>query len=215
MLPMKRKLLDLNHEVEILTLPGHGENRDEAKTLKEAQAIFHSRLTSMTDGPFIVVAFSYGATYLQNWLSSNQKHQCQGQVLLAPALYIRRWSLFRGLSQFIPKSFYIKSLTPRIIRRYPRLYLWEYRLLFESILQFHTTKADPSIRTLIIIDPKDELIDVQKTKQKLTKKKIEFIEYPHIGLIKGAGVHHAMIHPDFFEKNSWNELISKINQFIR
>ncbi len=212
--PLNDTFKRLGFETHLMTLPGHGSERFEAHHFKDAQEIFNNKMEKIHDAPYVVIAFSYGALLFQLWLDSNPQKAPLCQVLLAPALYIKKWHLLNLLINSLPRSFFIFSQTPKILRRYNHLYIWEYLLLFECIKRFHTINNKIPVPTLILVDPKDELLDSKIMKKKLPLPHLKFIIFEKKSLRKELGAHHVMFHPDFFDQEKWQDMIAKIEIFI-
>lgn len=195
-----------------LCLPGHGDDRHEAKNFTESTAAFDVSLRKLISGPYAVVAFSQGALNLQMWLRETSAQRPVAQVLLAPAIVIRRSGLINKILKYLPETVSIKSLLPENLRRYSYLYVRDYRTLFDGAQSFNSRNLPFEVPTQIIIDPKDELVDAQKLKE-LFKEKVTFFERPYLRGRK-PGKYHAIFHPEYFENKDWEKLLSLICQFI-
>ncbi len=197
------------YETDMIILPGHGKDRGEARNLKIAEKAFNESMKRLK-GPYHAVAFSQGALYLQLWLKKNPGHGPLRQILLSPALYIRKQLIIEKALKLLPSFIVIKSLAPRRFRRYEILTAGEYNTLVQGILSFQKLPKAFPIPTLVLIDPKDELVHAQNLK--LHHQEIEFIERP--GLKKGMGGHHILFHPDYFQKDHWKEFTRKMLLFL-
>jgi hypothetical protein len=209
--PLIQHFKQLGYETELIILPGHGEDRLEAKTFKEALLCFDQSMKKLIDVPYYAIAFSHGALYLQLWLEKNQKHRPLKQVLLAPALFIRRQKLIEGLIKILPDFFVIKSLSPRAFRRFEIMNAWEYNILIQGMLTYQKIKSVFKIPTLILIDPKDELVDATRLKEELG----DVIFFERHYLKKGIGRHHIMFHPDYFHDEDWDRFTRKMEFFFK
>ncbi len=213
--PISSYFQNQGFETIFITLPGHGENRNEASNFKAAFAAFDKKLREGASSPYSVIAFSHGALYLQLWLEKNPHLKPHCQVLLAPALYVQRYEKLSRLFNFLPGFFPIKSFSPKAFRKYQTLSISEYRILFEGIKTFKKHKAGFNIPTLLLVDPMDELIDVTKLKEELTNcGELEIKEWNREYLKKGIGKHHILFHPDYFEKDDWEKFTGEIREFL-
>lgn len=198
------------HETEMIILPGHGTNRDEARDIQTALSAFKESMERLKNTTYYAIAFSQGALYLQLWMEQHQEHRPLKQVLLSPALAIRRQLIIEKALKLIPGFVLIKSLAPRRFRRYDMLTAREYNTLLQGILAFQKLEKSFKIPTLLLIDPADELVHAQKLQE-------SFID---VGLIKrnylkfGPGQHHILFHPDYFKKEDWKEFTRKIETFL-
>lgn len=217
--PLKEKLSSYGLNAEILCLPGHKDNREESKDLKTAFHHFDQSMKKLMQDPYVIVAFSQGALYLQLWLEKNSLPRPKAQVLLAPALFIKGQSRLEKLMTTLPRFLFILSQTPKPLRRYFSLYVWEYRTLFQGIKKFQSMKSAFRIPTMVIVDPKDELVDAKMLKDELEKRNpdglnIHFQERPHL---KGRrpGKYHILFHPNYFEKEEWDVFCTRISEFLK
>lgn len=208
--PLIAHFQNLGFETEMVVLPGHGNDRKEARNLKSALTAFEQSMKRLKERPYHAIAFSQGALYLQLWLEKNQQHKPLNQVLLSPALYLRRQKIIEKLLKIIPSFFVIKSLSPRRFRRYEILTAGEYNTLVQGILTYQKIKKDYKIPTLVMIDPKDELVDAQRMKREL--KNVEFIERNYLKM--GMGQHHILFHPEYFQDHEWIKFTRKIETFL-
>lgn len=208
--PLITHFKNLGFETELVVLPGHGRDRREARNLKSALTAFEQSMKRLKDSPYYAIAFSHGALYLQLWLEKNHPHRPLKQVLLAPALYIHRQKIIEKLLRVIPSFIVIKSLAPKKFRRYEILTAGEYNTLVQGILTYQKVKKSFKIPTMVMIDPKDELVHAHKLKQEL--KDVDFIERDYLKM--GMGGHHILFHPDYFEKAQWDEFTRKIETFL-
>jgi esterase/lipase len=216
-LPLKAKLDSLGYETSLLCLPGHADNRDETRDFQNAMEIFDQKMSEHTT-PFSVIAFSQGALYLQLWLEKNPSLLPKAQLLLAPALFIRHFSKLDWLISGLPSFAFIISQMPKKLRRYSYLHIWEYRTLFNKAKQFQKKISQFKIPTLILVDPKDELVDSQKLKATLEEKntgaEVLFFERDYLKG-KRPGKYHILFHPDYFSPDDWEFLVNQIDQFFK
>lgn len=211
-LPMMGEFKKSGWETHFVTLPCHGEIRKEARDFKEAFACFDEGLKKLAaDGPYAVIAFSQGALYMQLWLEKRPDQRPVAQVLLAPALFIRRFKIFNTLSMLLPSFFMIKSLTPKHLRMYSSLSVSEYRILMHGISAYERIKHEFKVPTLVMIDPKDELVDAGKVSS--LNVRIEHVHRDY--LKKGVDGHHIIFHPEYFTDEDWKKFIGKIDHFLK
>lgn len=202
-------------ETEFLVLPGHDDKRQKAGSFDNSLAIFDQKMKSLGDKPYYVIAFSHGALYLQLWMEKNPTNKPLKQALLAPALYTHRQSMVRSLLRMLPSFLWVKSFSPKEFRRYEFLTVSEYRMLLQGMVNFHKRQKSFQIPTMVIIDPKDELVDAATLKEEVEKKNdINVIFYERSYLQKGLGSHHILFHPDYFLPNDWTLFMSSIEDFF-
>ncbi len=217
-IPLSKALNLMGYETEIISLPGHGTNRHECRDAGEAMKTFDLRMKKVIKDPYSVIAFSQGALYLQLWLETNPSPLPKAQILLSPALFIRRFNLLSKLMSALPWFMFIISQTPKNLRRYNYLFIWEYRNLFQKAKQYETSNKPMKIPSLILIDPKDEVVDAQRLKEELARMNsvvhFEYLERPYL---KGRrpGKHHILFNPEYFTAKDWKSLIERIDDFLK
>ena len=207
--PLMDHFKNLGFETELIVLPGHGNDRKSITNLEGALESFNRSLMHLKGQPYYAVAFSHGALYLELWLNKYQTHPPIKKILLAPALHIRRYKLLRWIFTLLPSFFMVKSFSPKDLRRYQVVTAREYRILMDGIETYQNI-SDGNVPGIILIDPKDELVDAQKL-QKLLKN-VEFIERPN--LKNGLGLHHIIFHPKYFTNEEWRNFTRKIEIFL-
>lgn len=207
----------LGFETEYVTLPGHGDDRFENTSIKRALGHFDRSMKKYENTPYVVIAFSQGALYLQLWMEKNPPHKPLKQVLLAPALAIQRFSLIKTISEFLPASFPIKSFTHKKFRRFGFLRIHEYRTILEGITTYQKIQKSLKVPSLVIVDPKDELIDTKKLKEDLEKfnpgLNVDLIERTYLNG-KQLGSHHYLFDRDYYSKEDWIKITRKVEAFL-
>lgn len=215
---LRRELQQRGFQTEQVILPCHGDHRNEAQDFKTAFQIFEERYTPLTNTPYFVIAFSTGAMYLQLWMQKHPNRLPKAQVLLAPALYINYQNILSQLTEIIPKNFFIKSFSPKEFRRYQTMHIWEYRILIDGINEYMKTHQQFPIKTLVMIDPKDELVSAHKLEMAIKSENnplVEFKKLPRPYLRKCIGQHHILFHPEYFNSDDWEKILNSIINFFR
>ncbi|HXH30218.1 MAG TPA: alpha/beta fold hydrolase [Bacteriovoracaceae bacterium] len=215
-LPIMDHFRALGYETELVVLPGHGEVREETSSHKTAFSHFTSRMKLISTAPYAVIAFSQGALYLQLWLEKNPDNKPVSQVLLAPALYLRRQKFLDKVLLKLPAWLTIKSFSPKPFRRYHTMKIWEYRTLFDGVKTYQKTKGKFRIPTKVFIDPMDELVDSQTLEECLAASNlghgVELVRRPT--LKRGPGQHHIIFHPDYFRPEEWERFTGLVLDFL-
>lgn len=196
-----------------ITLPRHGDIRDEGRTFEEELKKFDEKLRPHIQEPYIVVAYSLGALFFQNWLIGRTENLPLKQVLLAPALVLRNESVIRKVIGCLHAELPIPSIAPKDVFLYRSLYVWEYRNLLDGILRFRHANEIPKVPTLVIVDPKDELIDTKKLRSDWKAGEVFFLERPEQRW--GPSNHHILFHSKYFTEAEWEMYLSKIVTFLR
>lgn len=218
--PLKERFESYGFDAHLVALPGHAEDRHEIKTFQEAFNSFDQNMKKLVQDPYVILAFSTGAMYFQLWLEKNLSPKPKAQVLLAPALFLRRLPLFEKIARTLPASLFILSQTPKSLRRYKLFYIWEYRILFEGIKKYLGLKTKLKIPTLLIMDPKDELIDPTASKKEFEARdpggffEMKLIERDYLKK-KRPGKYHIIFHPDYLSPDHWAQINHDIHEFFR
>lgn len=195
-----------------ITLPRHGEIRDEGRTFEEELKKFDEKMRPHVQEPYVVVAYSLGALFLENWLIGRAEHLPHKQVLLAPCLYLRNESVIRKIMKVLHAELPIPSIAPRDIFLYKFLFVWEYRNLLGGLSRVQPAIASVKVPSLVIIDPKDELIDAEKLKREWKAGEVIFLDRPDQKW--GPSNHHILFHSKYFSRAKWDFYLKKIETFL-
>lgn len=200
-----------------VTLPGHGDKRDEGQNFEEALKNFDRTLTPHVQEPYFVVAYSLGALFFSNWLIGRKENLPLRMVFLAPALYLRKEKWIRKIIGSLHPKLPIPSIAPRDIMLYKTLFVWEYRNLLSGIERFQNSKEPVQVPSLVMLDPKDELIDAERLKSEWQKKtpgsEVIFLERPQQKW--GPSNHHILFHSKYFTGQEWEFYLQTIEQFLK
>jgi alpha-beta hydrolase superfamily lysophospholipase len=139
------------------------------------------------------------------------------QVLIAPAITIRARSyLLRGLF-FLGPQYLLPSYTPPSYRVHAGLPLGIYRILFTEEKKWNAYPEKFPVPTLIIIDPKDELISYRKLKritQRDNRDLVEIVELdPHLDHRAGR-YHHLILDEATMGERNWIMATSAMRRFL-
>ncbi len=207
--PLMDHFQNLGINVDFVVLPGHGSDRHEAATLERGLDVFAKQMERFRYVPFRAVCFSHGALYLQLWLGRDYGFAPERQVLLAPALYLRRQKLICTLLALLPGSFAVRSRSPAAFRRYEVLNARDYDVLVRGMLSYQASAQAFRVPTLTMIDPLDELVDAQTLKSHCPAS-----IYVHRPGLRGLGAHHILFHPKYFTEKEWSELTAQLEDFL-
>jgi alpha-beta hydrolase superfamily lysophospholipase len=200
-----------------VTLPGHGEKRDEGQSFEEALKKFDQTLRSHVQEPYMVVAYSLGALFFANWLIGRKENLPQKMIFLAPALYLRKEKWIRKIISSLHPKLPIPSIAPKDIMLYKTLFVWEYRNLLGGIERFQNSKDPVQVPALVMLDPQDELIDAERLKSQWQKKTqgSEVIFLDRLSQKWGPSNHHILFHSMYITAKEWEYFIGKIEGFLK
>lgn len=211
--PLKRALTKLGFKVHLLYLAGHrSANKD--LSLEDSLTYLEKQLDKIKSKHFHCIGFSQGGLALQLLPPTVQK-RIKKQVLLAPALSLKASSILSTFTSMMPAQMPFLSLAPKKLSKFSWLSVAYFDLLFQQIKEFDLKKPS-TIKTLIMVDPKDELINVDGLKEIVSKRskwKLEMIERPGQTFIC-LGQGHIVFHPQYFKKTEWKDLLEKIKNFL-
>lgn len=148
-------------DVRYFSLYGHNNHLEETISMNDSVNYIHKQIDSLNNQPYIFVGFSQGALDFQVAIQTHS-HKPVKQILLAPALKVQNENVLKRALKFVPSSLKIQTTTPLETRMYSKIYPSYYKTIFEKIDQLNQIPTNDlnDIPTVIYVDPKDELIDV-------------------------------------------------------
>lgn len=213
--------------VYLVQLSGHYESGTPIKEVtpalwqEEMSAGYHKAKQATADNgvPLYFLGYSLGALLGQTMIILQQESACfDRQVLLAPATAIRTRSYLLRLLFFLGKQWMLPSFTPEAYRANKALPLHIYQCLFaeeKKLLKGMCSQLD--IPTLIILDPKDELISYQKLQRlikqyKLTQSKVLALHHHLEG--RAGRYHHLILNEETMGATNWQLATNAMQQFL-
>lgn len=169
--------------------------------------------------PLYFLGYSLGALLGQSMLALVLKEKCfEKQILISPAIAVRFRSSLLRLLFLMGDQIALPSLAPQAYRVNDVLPLRVYQLLFaEEKKVWKAMSSQLNIPTLVIIDPKDELISYRKLLRFI--KKYELTNYQVLSLDsrlgdRRGGYHHLLLDQRTMGVNNWNMAIAAMQQFF-
>jgi pimeloyl-ACP methyl ester carboxylesterase len=212
--PLKKALTKLGFRVHLFYLPGH-RKLNKGLTLEESISYLEKQFDKLTVPKFYCLGFSQGGLVLE-LLPERIKRKIKKQVLLAPALAVRRSSFLVTVTKLLPAQMPFLSLAPSKLSKFSWLSVAYFDLLFQQLAQLSKIKKS-TIPTLILVDLKDELIDVAALQEMVKQNKhfwqLELIERATLPFIS-VGQGHIVFHPKYFAKAEWKKLTQRIADFF-
>lgn len=169
--------------------------------------------------PLYFVGYSLGALLGQHMIqfSANDVH-FEKQILIAPATAIRSRSHMLKLLFFLDEKKELPSYTPEVYRANEGLPLKVYKIMFKKEKEVCASRFTKlNIPTLILIDPKDELISYRKLKR--FERKFSLTQHEIIILdsdlkARGGQYHHLIINEATMGKQNWKRVTEKLKYFL-
>jgi hypothetical protein len=169
--------------------------------------------------PLYFLGFSLGALVSQYLLSLRIENiQFDKQIFLAPATAIKIPRILKSCIPFLGDNLKIPSYTPK---KY-RLNEWLPAKIYKQMMYWERTilKKDGdhlNIPTLIIIDPKDELISYATIRKQIARFRLT--NYQCITLesslrARSTRYHHLIIDEATMGKNNWAVVTNKLIEFL-
>lgn len=212
--PLKRALTKLGFKVHLFYLPGH-RKLNKGLGLQESLAYLEKQFDKLKAPKYYCLGFSQGGLALE-LLPLRIKSKIVKQVLLAPALSIRRSSFLVTVTKLLPAQLPFLSLAPKSLSKFTWLSIAYFDLLFHQIEQWKTVEKS-TVKTLVMVDLKDELIDVSALEEIVKNNKsnwqIELIERTSLPFIS-IGQGHIVFHPNYFSQKDWVKFTNRIADFF-
>lgn len=169
--------------------------------------------------PLYFLGYSLGALLGQTMLVlPAKKAPFDKQVLLAPAVALRRRVVLLRLFCAVGRPASLPSLTPEAYRVNAMLPLQAYRVLFgeEAKLQ-SVANSQLNLPTLVILDPKDELISASKLRQwihrsALSNYRVVYLNDSLTG--RQTRFHHLLVDEQTMGKENWALATAEMKQFL-
>ncbi|RYY46428.1 MAG: alpha/beta fold hydrolase [Chitinophagaceae bacterium] len=166
--------------------------------------------------PLYFLGYSLGALLGQSaLLSPGEGARFEKQVLLAPAMALRRRCyLLKAFIQF-GRPATLPSFTPKGYRVHPFLPLSFYRVLFAEEQKLWS--AGPTNRpTLVLMDPADELVSLRKLQKQV--QRFGLSRYKLVLLNKRRGLsgnyHHLILDEASMGRENWEKAKKEITAFL-
>lgn len=227
MLPLINWLVGEGSDVYLVKLSGHHEN---GRNIKEVtSAIWHQEMLSGYEVaktaslnysvPLFFLGYSLGALLGQSMLALyGPETSFDKQVLLAPATAIRRQSYLVRLLFLLGKRTMIRSYTPTVYRVNKSLPLHIYQVLFaEEKKVWEKGFSSLNIPTLILIDPKDELISYKKLEkfiQRFALTNYQVVKLDDRLKDRNTSYHHLLLSEQSMGTKNWQLATEKMRQFL-
>ena len=208
------------------TLRGHNEPQGKPfdvaewqRDVVEATATIQSRFPDL---PFYALGYSIGGLLLTNAFDSNSHIPTpRGMILLAPAISLRTFAdIATTLSIPPPLSWSVPNLAPPAYRRYELTPIFWYAntlALYETMGSIQNATRLKKIQTLVILNPKDELVSEEGTRRWIQghhlapQWRVELIHpAPSDGLLK----EHLIIDQTSLGASEWTHLQSLVGAFL-
>ena len=220
-------LQNQNMDVLRVALSGHNNDLDVFKAATRLQWIReiddarqeaqeHARGKNL---PLSLVGYSIGALLSLDLMETSEhpRPPFHRMVLLAPALELRDRSKWIKLLGWLGDETTLPSKSPPAYRAHPATPLAGYKALLKSyeILKENGIHRLSKVPTLILVDPKDELVSpkgLQEGISHLPYWSLETIEKTQAPL--KPNFHHLMVDEASLGSAAWTQLRQRINQHL-
>jgi esterase/lipase len=169
--------------------------------------------------PIHFLGYSLGALVGQYAITIHEgKISFDKQVLWAPATATRLPSFFFQVLSLLPGKWHLPSFTPIAYRFNKWLPIKAYRYLYQMKKEVRKSNFNYlHIPTLIIVDPKDEVIDLERLKKDKLNYQLDryrFLELNAEEAITNTPYHHLMVDERTVGKKNWRNMLSKMAHFF-
>ncbi len=227
MLPLSSWLTGHGSDVYLIKLSGHHKNSIAIKDVTapvwqtEMLAGYKMAKEASSNGsvPLFFLGFSLGALLGQSMIAlTMESAPFEKQVLLAPAIAVRRRSYLIKLLFFLGKQRVLPSYTPKGYRVNDSLPLLIYDVLFsEERKVLGSGFKGLNIPTLIIIDPKDEMVSYKRLLRQISRfglTNYQMIALDHRSKDNRRKYHHLIIDEKSMGKRNWERVTREIGRFL-
>lgn len=203
----------------VLSLHGHKKGQLlKELTLKECLNHIHFQMLQIPkEDEIYFIGFSQGALIFELYqMMGLCLHNIKSQVLLAPALYIKKQGFCDFLTKIFPSGMKIPSRNPREFRVFDSLNMNYYSELIEQLKVFHKHGIHllRNVPTLIVADAKDEVVDMGRLHAEMLKNNLDAWKIIYLNRdlkhINHYGKQHIMFNPNYFSADEWNSMMSEI-----
>jgi hypothetical protein len=119
---------------------------------------------------------------------------------------------------FLPGNWRLPSFAPDDYRANRSLPIKAHKLVFRLARNLKKGKfAHTNLPTLVILDPKDELISLNRLKQiadKYALNRYRFLQLSPEGGAKKKNYHHLIVDERSLGSENWNLLLTEIRRFL-
>jgi len=225
--PLVNWLSNQGSAIYLVPLSGHHEKgrsiKEVTATIWEAEMLAgyeQAKKSAVVNGlPLYFLGYSLGALLGQSMIVLNQQGgSFDKQVLLAPAMAIRSRSYLLKFLFLFGKHRMLPSFAPQTYRANNALPLALYQILFSEVKKVVQSEAQKlNIPTLIVIDPKDELISYTKLVQYV--KRFQLTRYQIITLndnlkSRRTQYHHLILDEESMGTTNWQLATKAIQAFL-
>jgi esterase/lipase len=162
--------------------------------------------------PLFFVGFSLSTVVALAAMQDSQFH-FDKIILLAPPLQIKATS--RAVGALPAGGMNIPSMMPKPLRAHKGTSTAAYHALFDTIEMAKLIPSLAAIPTLVIIDPKDEMVDAARTvdqiKSQAPRWRVHSLSVEKPG---GYGFHHLLIDQKCVGPDTWSKMTAAMNLFL-
>lgn len=224
MRPLAQELERMGLSVLNIELSGHRAGTDWSKVtraiwlseIKAAYDVLHAQ-AAQKHLPLFLVGYSLGALMASDLIEQDSSVQFQKMILLSPPLEIHPMAYVAQALTWAP-SFRIPSLTPKDYRYNDGTSMAAYKALFQSISAIHNGNFSRlNISTLMIIDPKDEMVSFSKLQNLIRTE--DLTAWTVMPVTNKASTlpkpyHHLIIDADAVGATQWKSMIDAIRNHL-
>lgn len=169
--------------------------------------------------PLYNLSFSLGALVSMGHIQELDENPYRKQIFLAPATWIHWYGKIPGWLGFLGGEVGIPSKNLEEYRSQPTTSLNCYRSMKEGRKKLEELKGHLlSIPSLVVMDPKDELVSLKKIKNFLNEKELndywETLEVSNKETELKKSYHHLIVDEKTLGKKQWKSLLERLSSFL-
>lgn len=165
------------------------------------------------DVPLYFLGFSLGALVGLDFLNTQDHHEVQKMLLIAPASDVHWYSNIPGKLSWIGGKISIPSKNLKEYRSQPSTSLASYRSMKDAQESLRTMNVKSlNIPTLVYVDPDDELVSLKKIKKRIENNKLDQWKVEQLsnrGTTLKKSFHHLVVDKASMGPHQW-EIIKTV-----
>jgi esterase/lipase len=212
-------LTRLDYAVLRVRLSGHDPQRGQrhgatrARWLEEVGGGFEQAKSRYPTGPIIGFGYSLGGALAVSWVDAGGV--CDALVLIAPSLRLRPIvQLIRPLAWLSGVGLALPSMTPAKYRAFRFTSLDTYAAMFDTVDALdRLSRPDQvgAVPTLVLADPDDELVDVQRTEAWITEQRLSSWRFRSV---RSNPLHHLILDSESAGRPAWLQILFHVKEVL-
>lgn len=227
MAALEKLLQDFGGETLRVALLGHRGNIDEQKEVTWNQWLdqFHdhycyaSKRAKKLNIPLVNLSFSLGALVSLGHMANQNEWPYEKLILIAPAAWIHWYGNIPSWFSFLGGRLGLPSKNLESYRAEKTTSLAAYEAMAQGRSEIEAIEETLlKNKTLIVMDPDDELVSLKKIKSFIKEKKLQdswqTLEISNKNHQLKKSYHHLVVDPPSMGQDSWEALSKRLSSFL-